>query len=479
MLGSRKALGLAVTERSVTAVEVAAAHGRRKVLRAAEFPMPEGDAARDPAVLGKALRQFLRQNRFSASRCVIGMWARWLVAKEKSLPRTTADLMTGVLSMAAEREFASDPKDLAFDYSGPVDSPQGHSVFLVAASRRNVEHLVASAREAGLKVAAVTSSMMALARATAGPPARRRMMLYLSSAGAEMTVESGGGFRLLRGLPLPPAAAAGTTPENGWLDSLAGELRRVLALLPGSQGPPQNPDLVIWNAAGLSAEALDAMGKQLSCDARLCEVSADLGIADGAAAAPSGNLAAAAALALAGIDSRMLAVDLLHSRLDPRKKIALRKKVAWGVALAALLVLAGLVLLIDWWQEEQEVQGLKDQHSSMKESLAAAKDVVVKTAFARGWYDLRPKHLDCLRELTLAFPAEGRIWTTSLAISEDMRILVSGKAMDGNAVLEVVDRLKANPKFSDVKHLYTRDVGGGAPEVSFAISLAYRAAERP
>jgi hypothetical protein len=479
MMTRRKMLGLAVTERSITAVEVAVVHGRRHVLHAAEFPMPGGDAPQDPALLGKELRRFLRRNHFSASRAVVGIGTRWLVAKEQSLPPTAADLMAGVLSLAAEREFASDPKDLACDYSGPVDSSEGQSVLLVAAPRRSVDHLLATARAAGLTVAAVTSSTMALASATGGPASARRLVLYLSPTATELSVSSGGGCRMVRRLAtsLPAATAARPCPEEDRLDGLADELRQVITLLPGAKTPPQGPDLLIWNASGLPAAALGRLGERLSLAVRLCEYPADLGISDGPAA-PAGEFVTAAALALAGLDSRTLAVDLVHSRLNPRKRFALRRKFAWAVGLAAAVLLAGIALLVDLRWEGQEVQDLKDRLDSMKDGLAAAKDIVDKAAFARGWYDRRPTHLDCLRELTLAFPEAGRSWTTSLAIGEDMRVLLSGKATDEGAALEVMDRLKASPRFSDVKPLYIREVGGGAHEVSFAISLQFVTAER-
>ena len=478
MIGHRKMLGLAVTERSIAAAEVAVVHGRRHVLRAAEFPMPDGDGAQEPAVLGKALRQFLRQNRFSASHAVIGMGTRWLVAKEKSLPPASADLAAGVLALAAEREFASDAKDLACDYSCTVDGAEGRSVLFVAAPRRSVDHLVATAQAAGLTVAAVTSSAMALASATGGPAAARRLVLYLSPTATEVSVLSGGGFRLLRRLsiPSPVATAAGAYPEDDRLDGLADELRRIIALLPGTKAPQQGPDLLIWSTSGPSAEALATLGDRLSLSVRVCQYPSDLGAAAGAAA-PAGDSVAAAALAMAGLDRRALAVDLVHSRLNPRKKFALQRKVAWGVGLAAALFVACLLLFLDWQRETREVQDVRDRLDGMKDSLAAAKDVVDKAVFARGWYDRRPRHLDCLRELTLAFPADGRSWTTSLAISEDMRVVLTGKATDGGAVLEVQDRLRANPRFSDVKHLYTRDVGGGVQEVSFTISLKFNPAE--
>ena len=78
MFGRRKILGLAATSRSVTAVEVVAANTGGRASRAAEFVFPDGVGLQEPVLLGKALRRFLRQQGFSASRCVIGMAANWL-----------------------------------------------------------------------------------------------------------------------------------------------------------------------------------------------------------------------------------------------------------------------------------------------------------------------------------------------------------------------------------------------------------------
>jgi hypothetical protein len=479
MMTPRKILGLAVAERAIDAVEISVVHGRCKVLHAAEFPMPEGDSAQDPALVGKALRQFLRQHHFSASRCVIGLGNKWLIAKEKTLPPTSADLLAGVLAIATEREFASDRKNLVFDYSGPVEAGQGQSVLLVAAPRRNVDHLLATADAAGLTVRAVTSSTMSLASATAGPPPGRRLMLHLSPDGAELSMQSGGGFRLLRRLStaVPAKTDAGASPADGSIADLADELRRVIALLPGAQ-PELTLELLIWNTGGLSAASLRTLGERLPLAVRVCRYPSDLGIADGPAA-PAGEFAAAAALALAGLQKQRLAVDFLHSRLVSRKRIALKGKVAWASGVAAAALIAGFFLLLDWQREHQEIEDLKGQLEIMQASVATAKDVVDKTGFARGWYDRRPGFLDCLRELTLAFPVEGRIWATSLAVGENMRVLLSGKATGEGAVLEVLDRLKGSPRFSDVKPLYIREVGGETQDVSFAISFRFVKAEGP
>jgi hypothetical protein len=258
---------------------------------------------------------------------------------------------------------------------------------------------------------------------------------------------------------------------------MAGELRRVVALLPGASTASHGPDLLIWNASGAPARDWGALGERLSLQERVCEYPADLGLANGAPAA-AGQFAAAAALAVSDMSGQVPAVDFLHPRLNPRTKVPLRRRIVLGGSVAAAILLACLALLLAWQGEMQEIQDLRDRLDGMQDALAAARDVVDKAAFARNWYDQRPRHLDCLRELTLAFPAEGRVWATGLAISEDRRVMLSGKAADERAVLEVLDRLKGNPRLSDVKPIYIRDAGNGAREKSFAVSFSFVQAEK-
>ena len=115
----------------------------------------------------------------------------------------------------------------------------------------------------------------------------------------------------------------------------------------------------------------------------------------------------------------------------------------------------------------------KIETNAVEADLAEARDVVAKVTFARPWYDRRASYLDCMKELTLAFPEEGVIWTTSLATQEDMAVVFSGKAVSESAVLDVLDRLKANPRLSDVKPLYLRQAGRTGREIAFAMSFTF------
>jgi hypothetical protein len=476
MLGKRKMLGLAVTNRSITAVEAVAANGGGRVSLAAEFVFPDGAGLQEPAPLGKTFRQFLRTKGFSASRCMIGMEANWLTAREKTLPPGAGESVAEILALMVEREFASDRKELAFDYTLEADTAGERSAILVAAPQHILNGLVLMAEAAGLTVAGITASTIALAGATNGSAAEDQLVLHLFSGGAELALQSKGALRMMRRLPLsvPPGRAAIDAPANGWLDDLTRQLRRVVSLLPGGAGHPATRELLIWDEAGLDEKACRALSERLELPVKLCEREPGLEAAGAASHSPGAQFSAAAAMALGALGGRPPAIDLLHSRLSPQKKLAIGRKLAWAGALAATLLVAGTVLALDWRNDSLEAAALATKLKVMAGDLDEARDTIAKVTYARPWYDRRPSYLDCVRELTLAFPQEGLIWTTSLAVQEDMRVVFSGKAVSESAVLDVLDRLQANRKLSDVKPLYIRQAGRDGREVAFAMSFTFK-----
>ena len=182
---------------------------------------------------------------------------------------------------------------------------------------------------------------------------------------------------------------------------------------------------------------------------------------------------AAAAMAQAGVCGRAPTIDLLNSRLSRRGRSGIGRKAAWAAGVAAAFVVAGTVLAVDWHRDRVDVAAMTTQYEAMAGDLAEAKAVIDRVNFARPWYDRRPSYLQCMREVTNAFPQEGVIWATSLAIQEDMKVVLSGKAVSESAVLDVLDRLKANPKLVEVKQLYLRQAARQRREVAFSMSFTF------
>jgi len=474
MLLNRKTLGLAITERSIIAVEVDSANGQCKASRAAKFVYPEESGLQEPEKLGKALKEFLRKEGFSARRCVIGMEAKWLTAKEKILPPDSGDSIDGILSIMAERELASDRKDLIIDYTGPTDSDEGEIVLLVVASRQHVNLLQTITEGAGLRVTAITSSTMTLACSSTAPDVPERVVLYLTQSGAELVVQSKGAFRMVRRFSLTIPDNLSTDPTGTWLDNLVGELRRVMSQLPIDPDAEQERQIHIWNGAGLDKATLNTLVKKIGLHASLRPLPVELDTAEISDELQRDQATVATYLGAAGYGGKAPVVDFLHSRLTPSGKSTMRKKTLWIAGPVLVIIAICLFLLVSWRQTQSDIRLLKNQRAEISSSVSEARNVIDKIKFARPWCDGSPEYLNSLRELTLAFPVEGRIWTTSLSIQDDMQVVFSGKALDKAAVLEVLDRLKENPVFSQIKSLYLHESREkNQREITFSISFTY------
>lgn len=470
MFNARRRLGLAVTEQGITAAEIATSSaGRRTMLQSAVLPFSGEINLDQPEKLGKELRKVLRASGVRASRCVIGLAAASIAAREKTLPATDVDSLRGALSIAAEREFASGAEGLAFDYAASPDE-KGTSALLVAAPRQIIGQLLAMARAARLSVLAITSSTAALALATRGPVSPPgRLILGFLPRGVELAVQSANGVRLIRHV------SARLDRADGQAGSLSVELRRILLLAPvqQEQGPPR--ELLIWDSAGAGRHALESLEQRLGSPARLCTLATDLGVSDVPETPDSAKFAQAAALACSA--GQPVAVDFLHSRLAPPAKTYVRRRAVWAAAALLVLFAAVTYLLLDWRAARRDVAALQGQLADLRPAAREARTLADNVTFARAWYDHRPEFLNCLREITLAFPDEGRVWATGVTIREDMQALLSGKSVNETAALEVLDRLKSNPRLANVKPLFIRQAGGTSRDVSFAISLRLRRAD--
>ena len=135
--------------------------------------------------------------------------------------------------------------------------------------------------------------------------------------------------------------------------------------------------------------------------------------------------------------------------------------------------------MLDRSDRRRRIDGLKDQLAQMQPDIDAAETVVESVAAARSWYDRRPPFLDCLVALARAFPLDGRVWATSLAINEDvgetagMQCVVTGKATEEAPVLTVLDALRGSEKFAEVKLLYLQETRGASADRTFSIKFAY------
>ncbi len=457
MFSRGRNLALVVNEHRITVAEFAAAGGNVE-LRSAAVNLSGDLNFSDPQRLGRELKTALKRGELTASRCVVGLPASWVVCREKALPPADPQALRAIVGLAIERDFASGQAELAFDYSAHNAAGGGLSVLVAAAGQEIIAQVQAVAAAAGLGVSAITLSALALARCCGAVAAGGRIVLCVLATGIEAVVVSGESFRMVRHLPVRLQDGASGA-------ALAGELRRLLPLLGAAGETPR--ELWVWDCAGVNHAPLTAVAGELGLTLKTCTMGSELGLSG--PNTPSDNtLAGAAAVARTAETPE---IDFLHSRLADPPKARIRLSVMLAAAAATILLIMGIFLFVDWRGQEAEVSALAQQ---LKDGKAARDEAAVFNAdvrLARQWFDNRAACLGPMREVTRAFPAEGRIWATSLEIREDRQVTVTGKSLTEAAVLDVLDRLKANRKLSHVETLYVRNSGATSPAVTFSIKL--------
>lgn len=518
--GSNKVLGLAVGDQGILAAEVVRAGGAggAQARRLAEFPYPAGRSLDDPVPLGRAFAEFLKHNGFSARQAVIGLPLKWAVVRPKEVPPAAPNVVADLLRLQAEGEF-SDAPNLVIEYAGESTPTGSRTILLSAVQRKRLDNLVAMAEAAGLNVRSVTLSAVALGEQTSKHFGGEGLVLHVAPGAAELAVHHDGQPRLLRHLrPVAATAAVGATvggsatatltappPTNGSSAStngangyrgngsattsggvpvpglpaqgLVGELRQVLALMPPNArrtAGGSDEQLVVWDGVGLGDAPLtwgDSLGISIKPE-RLTTLGVAAG-AEGDEAAQAGRYAPAVALALSGLGGRV-APDFLHSRLAPPREARVQRKAVWATVLGVLLV--GLIGYA-WWDlasQRQAIEASRARLNAQKDELKSAKAAIDRATFAGNWFRRSPHYLTCMRELTRVFPDDGSAWAQSVTLKDDSQGSLVGRATSESAALNVMNRLRANGRFTDVKISEVRTVTkGNQTEFAFSGTFTY------
>jgi hypothetical protein len=487
MMGrSSTVLGLAVSDRAIACAELAIRGDRRTVRRTANFALTPDLSPDQPAALGQALAAFLRQKRFTATRAVVGVPARFLFAVEKELPPADDDIARATLRLQAERLAIAESGEVVCDFVGRTSTTAASRVLLVGMLRQRLERIEQAIDAAGMTLQAVTSSALTLAACAAGAGGGADAgsadgpMLVLARSGAEMVVSDDGLPRMLRHVPftmnghgVPPIAPLGP------------ELRRAVTLSPGNSGR----ELLLVDAVGVPQPQVRELAERLGVGVRSTDglkllrieppaPASDLGGGEGAIA----EFTIPLSLALAGAEPTLLPLDFRHSRLTPEPPRRFSRPVVWGAALAALLVIGVGSLFWTVRSQQTELDQINARLAALKPDLTAAKKTVDRVTYGRGFFPplpgqpgYRPPILDCLREITLAFRDDERIWANNFTLRESGKGgILAGRAADQKTVRDLSDRLRRNPHFVDVKLQDMREADTRSHEQTFTIAFEFK-----
>ncbi|MFI5001926.1 MAG: hypothetical protein ACHQK9_18755 [Reyranellales bacterium] len=491
ILRSSNFVGLALSDRSIACVELSVNGDRRAVRHMASFPLPDQLSAANAGATGQALASFLRQHRFSTSRAIVGVPARWLIAMEREVPPADREQMRAMLRLQADRLAVAESGEMVFDYAGEPDSSHGGKVLLVGIRRQQLERIEMLLDAAGITVTAVTPTSLALACVL--EPSQNRPMLVVGRSGAEMVWQNDGTPRLLRHLAFPAGGGADTLS----LGPLGAELRRTVTLIP-TNGSGAARELLLWDGLGLSTQQVTDLSDRLGISVRNERGLSLLGIGPEIAAVPAvdaspDHYAPAAALALAGAQSRKLQLDFKHPRLTLPRKKRLDRRILWAIVLGVVVV--GGIGSLYWMigQRQTQLDGVNQELKGMKEKYDAAEMMLTRFNYGQTYVGARPPVLECLRAIDLALP-DDQLWITSINLHDnprettkdakgvtktkggDMKCVLAGKATDQKIIIALAGRLGNNRRlFSDVRLQFSEVVvsGGRNKEQSFTIQFNF------
>ena len=467
MAKARNILGLAFEDNCIVAAEVRVRAHQPHLGRSGEFLIPEGLSLANPSELGQQLRKFLKSNNFASRAAVVGLPAKWLVARELTIPPANANAVSGILQIQAERAFALDPKDLVFDYWGRADSAKSSLILLMAAHRERINQVSVMTKAAGIQLLAITPTSHALRSLDRNN--NRDVGMYVRDDYIEF-------WSAKAALPwISHAPRSARQDQQKQHEPLQAEIARLLRLLPGDGQDSKLQHVTLYAGSALTDESFDKLSDSLSGYATILDGNTNLLSAgfDAAGLNEGGATIAAAALALTVSEDGGMLVDFLHPRMAAAKRSPRTRVLVW-VAVACVAIIAVSVAAVrDWRQDIQDIETYTRQLDDMAEDIEAARQVVDRMHYASGWTSRRPEFLQCLSQLTQVFPEEGTVWATTLRVGEGGQGSVIGKSLKEDNVLQVLDAIKNNEFFQNVQMLYMRDADRATDEVSFAITFKF------
>jgi Tfp pilus assembly protein PilN len=483
MFGKRTILGLSLSDRLIQAAEVSLSDQKLVVHRVGELELPADAGWSQPERAGQELLRFLREKQFASRRAVIGLPARWLLVRARTLPAMDEQTMAQTLRLQVEHDFAPSSRELAFDFmpsEGVAEAAagKGRPVLVVATLAERLRQVVSAAESAGLEVSAVTSAVSAVA--ALGPVVNGRageaVTLHIGRTGSEMMVHGSGQSGTSEPLMIrhlgtgqPPGSAG----RDAGLPVMANEVRRAL-----SQGGVQLSEprrITVWDGTDLPQERIDELSRAIGAEVEVVDPLGGGGRhidANGVGRLEVRRFAAAIALARLGGGDERPVLDFLHSRMAEPKRARVSRRAMIATGVGAVVLAAAAYLTYEVVMDRQELAEMEARLVEMRPDIEAASQLADDVGLVGQWFGNRPRYLACLRELTVALPGNPPVWVTNLTLQEN-RGLMAGRTTEQRAVLQLLDGLQASGRFRELQMLDMREAGRGGTEVSFSISFRF------
>ncbi|MCF7954272.1 MAG: PilN domain-containing protein [Phycisphaerae bacterium] len=426
-----------------------------RCVKACHFDLPQGVGPKELPGQIEAFKQFLKTNGFKSAKAVVGISAKHVLGREMDIPPLKdKSVLPGILKLALEKKSMLSPNDVLIDYSGTLNG-RANKIFVVSVLKEYV-NLVKSFLEA----VNITPLSMTLRSFVCQPDDGVDYCcgLYLWGDSAEIIVYGNNQIKSIKYLPFRSTVGV----QKDIPARFAVEMQRIAS--------SQITDGGRLKAFVVGDDYDSRIAKAVSQNENI-EIVIAPQPGDISGTEDYGTLAGR--LAWQWMSETKSPIDFLDTHLNGKKESNL-KRVIPRVAAACVIVLAIIGYFgFEWFMDAKDVKQLTVQLESINENVVSAKNVIEQVTFARRWFNNKFQYIDGLRELTLLFPEKGDVWISSLAIDESLNQVITGKAVEERAALEVLNKLEKSEHFRNVKMLYIRQTAKNSKTISFAINYQY------
>ena len=428
-------LVLTFNEDSVAAAQASLGANGYEIKHTATFSAVQTASWEDPEGFGHALHQFLRKERMTARATLVGIPARWVIAKSVKIPPARRENVASLLQIQTEQAFSLSHHDLVFDYSARISDSQPNEVLLAAMQRNRLDQIKVLAKAAGLHLVSITPSVAAMGALFRG--SSLTCGVYAQNEHCEMVLASNGVIHQIKHMATPL--------NNKNPETMAQDVQRLLLLAGGQTG-----ELVVWSDGPDPSDAVTHLRQTLG---------SGLDIKEGRdALTQSGRLRVgqtspeydcALSLILANDQTETPLIDFLNSQLAVKESKQKPRVIIWSVAAALAAVVLAAGMLYGWYQDAQDIKAYQQDLDQNARLYGVASGIRNNLSQTGPWYTKRPQLLDGLNELVSAFPEGGDIWVSSLRLTDNGEGIITGEAVNRLAVIKVLDRLNQSDRISD------------------------------
>ena len=417
-----------------------------------------------PELVGREILNHLSAAGVRERHCVLGLPLRWVLTTHTELPPLPEADAASLLQMEAERSFPSDVTTLQLSGSRcPLPESKQH-VLLAGIPKAHLATLEQVLAAAKLKPVSFTLGLSALQ-----PPAMEKsngvLALTIGESQVSLQITSGGGVAALRALEGAIENEGGRRQLHA--DLVAREARITLGQL--SAGLRETVKRIhIFGARDLAQQLADEMELRFEPMGLAVEIVSAYGADEFGPGFPAATpVSAPFSLAARVLAGQAPAFEFLPPKPTTLEQLAAKyssgRLQTVGAAAAGILILVGGIFLI----QQIQLWHLRSQWKGMATKVAQLNDLQDKIRQYRPWYDDSYRELAILRQLTLAFPEDGSVTAKTIELRDDGTIACSGNARDYAALLQMLDRLSAEPGVTAVH----RDLIHGKAPMQFTFDF--------